>query len=302
MKKGITILVILGLMFFCCKAQYEITYSNNAPELGDELTLNFSTDVIVPSVGESGANVQWDFSQYETASTDELDFVDPDDTPWGDLVSDCNICAYSNDRAQTGEFFNITNNSLVMKYLGTVFNDVSQLTEYSDDYLVMEYPFGFTDDFSDTYAYAMEIDLGGFIALYTSEGTINTTADGWGSIYTPAGYFSDVLRVKSVVVDNYESWYNGELAASGTNIYTHYLWYHASCTYPVMSIDYYEEGSNYANISCWGMSTSIEEYEMQSMNLYPNPVNDLLSVENIPFSIDSYVSIYNSLGKLIKKS
>ena len=301
MKKRITILVVFGLMVLGCNAQYEITYANNAPKLGDKVTINSNVDVLVPSVGGSGANQQWDFSQYETTTSAELDFVDPDDTPWGGQVGDCNIAAYSNMRDQTAEFFKITNSSMVLKYLGTTFNEISQLTEYSDDYLAMEYPFAFNDQLSDTYAYIMEIVLGGMTSVMISEGTINTIADGWGSIITPVGSYSNVLRIKTIVVDNYETWYNGELFASGTDIQTSYSWYHESCVYPVMSIGYYDETSDYALIRHCSMGTHITENEVLPLSIYPNPAINVLSIDNNRGSNDCFISIYDCFGNLMLK-
>lgn len=178
-------------------AQPVIDASTN-PEFGDVFTTmtGLADNNLLP--GESGANASWDFSDVEidmTIGNRDLIFVAAEETDHFSSFPDANFALTDTDPLPDQEFisyYTINNDGIV----GLGFYTSTVTNVYDDTHILMEYPLGFGDSFSDSAS-----------SMYTVSGIENhvkvsdvTEADAYGSITTPSGTTNNVLRIRQETV------------------------------------------------------------------------------------------------------
>lgn len=191
MKKTFTLLLLLfGLGSY---GQPTIT-SSWVPNIGDVIqnAVGANTEAIDP--GDSGANVNWDFSNVlkdETVPTGIFEYADPSESSFADLFPDANFAVIVKDIDPDSfptTFYSVSNDKFEL--LGNAFPLVSYI--YSDPEVFMQFPFSYGDSFEDDYVATSETN--GLMSFV--RGSVVVTADAYGTISTPHATFSDVIRVK----------------------------------------------------------------------------------------------------------
>ncbi len=84
-----------------------------------------------------------------------------------------------------------TEASTVGMYAGPSFGDVT--STYTDPLIDFKFPITYLQQFTDTYQFNT---VSGGIGNSTEAGQVDYTVDGYGTIITPVGTFSNVLRIK----------------------------------------------------------------------------------------------------------
>lgn len=164
---------------------------------------------------------------------------------------------------------------------------------FSDPMKLLEFPLSgstnYVDDFSATFTSS------GFSFL--REGSVDVTADSYGTLITPEGTFTDVLRVKIIQIftDTY---------SMGTIDYevTSFVWYKSGYHAPLANIATMETSvsapssyAEYMEVSSLGM----EENQQNSTLVYPNPVSGELNIRLNDAEIRS-ISILDLNGNSVK--
>jgi hypothetical protein len=69
---------------------------------------------------------------------------------------------------------------------------------YTDNRVIVTYPFTFGSTITDTYSAYVNLNIGGMPVTNYRWGTVTTTGDAWGSLTTPTGSYSNVLRIEQI--------------------------------------------------------------------------------------------------------
>lgn len=292
MNKNLLIIFIAIVSAFInpAQAQPTITSASFTPQPGENFLVHLFP---YQAAGIGGAGLIWDFSSAAATGTANMNHVDPASTPSAASFPDATV-AISQDAAYS--YFEGT--SSAWYYDGVVAS--GNLIPYSDAEKLMEFPFTYNDSYSDNFGATFTAGV-----TITRAGTVNVSADAYGTLMLPYGTINNVIRVK--VIENYTDSYTTPggpvtLTYSATN----YYWYKADTHYPVLSISSLDQdGTLYQGATYLDQAhiSAVEENIANAINLnvFPNPSSsvstisfDLLQHENI------VLSIYNSVGELVE--
>ena len=101
---------------------------------------------------------------------------------------------------------------------------------HTDPRDLMHFPFTYSNSYIDSYS-ANGIVNSGTPFPIDFRGTDTVTADAWGTIRTPAGIYTNTLRVKTSSAQVYTS-----LGVDFSTTITTYQWFHANYRYPVLQL------------------------------------------------------------------
>jgi hypothetical protein len=193
LMKFFTILFLTCLLCFPLKVdgQSIVIDINTVFQLGDETVIAICDNVVEP--GPAGVNQTWDMTHLVESEEQSFEYVDPEDTPWGEDFSDATICGISWDNSFS--YYEITPQGVsVIGYAG-------YLDEEEEDYFKMSFteaehmipfPFEYQDVHTDDFAGSFEVM--GFTGSFT--GDLDFEVDGYGTLILPNGTFHNVVRYR----------------------------------------------------------------------------------------------------------
>jgi hypothetical protein len=292
--KEIFYTIMLASGFLVLRAQPTITYASNGPQVGQSFILyNATTNPSTP--GNNGANQNWDFSSLSVTGTNSVfNRVDPLSTPGGSNFPSANIAVYENGLY---EYYN-SSSSVFLTVGGESSSDT---LIYSADLLQYEFPFTYQNTATNFFT---AIDYNGGKNVFW-KGTENETADAYGSLKTPEGVYSNVLRLKITNVEIDSVPMQGT-PFMDTLFLTRYLFLAPDIAYPVMSIItdslprspsstqttfaiLFPEGVNHVSLF------------QQSLHLFPNPaVGKTMLQLSLKQADKLTLSICNSMSAIVK--
>lgn len=285
MKKSLHNLLFVGLIASVDGiAQPTLTASGINPVIGDAIT-NYTSAFVAP--GSAGANQTWNLSSMTQAGTSATSAVAPSSTPNGSSFPNSNV-AFSG----TGYYAYYNTSSTAWQNYGT---SSSIIMAYSNPEDFLHFPFTYNNTYTDIWAST-------FISTYTyyRTGTTTVTADGYGTLTTPVGTFSNVLRVH--FVQNYQDSTN--IPCFGPYVITYqndqYMWYLNGNHSPIASV-YTLTTATSTNTGGYYMSAVLgineQDNSLISYDVFPNPSTDFLNI-NIDLTEQQSVEIklFNSLG------
>ena len=276
MKKYYLIATIACLLTSTMAAQPVITYSGNAPQIGD---VYYASGVPYGSSfdpGPAGGNQSWDFSDIQPIISVSAAVVDAASTPFADDFPEATIAYVNVPSTNTYSYHQLTTSEMFYVGVGSSPGTSNEdINHFPDAKKEMQYPFSYNDVYTDTYFYIFPSEL----MLIHERGTITATADAWGSVKTPAGTYNSTLRVKEEESYTDSVWnIGGTLMSVTTYSLTNYNWYTATSHYPVLSIEVTEEGAS--SIAYSSQTGGIEDNPLLSqITIYPNPVDDIIHVK-----------------------
>lgn len=300
MKKIYALIPILVLASIFMIGQPTLTFEKNSPEIGDVFYQSYSQDLVNP--GPQGPNKTWNFSELSVFETGELFAVDPAETPFADIFTEANIAFnYSGESSATYNYSNI--NSSEGNNLGTGFDNNPPMIIYYDDYAkLMDYPCSFNDNFTDSYSGGYEME--GMLVKQT--GTIDKTADAWGTITTPSGTFENVLRLKTIRNEIDSIWMEDLFLWRTVTLFKDYEWYADDSRVPVFAITISSSALINDTISYFttGM-TNVNTFNQQpgTFQIFPNPASDFIKLYYSPLNSEQFTfSLIDLTGReLIRK-
>ncbi len=290
MKKTITFFAINLLLVSLLISQPTLTSTGVSPIIGDSYNLS-STNYVSP--GNSGANQTWDLSSLSTTSTATISVVNTSTTPQGNSFPNANLAlSYGNSMFQY-----VKTSPTALQNMGLSNSTITM--PYSNPEDLLRFPFTYNDTYSDTWA--TQFMSGGY--MFYRSGTTTITADGYGTLITPAGTYTNTLRI-SVLQTYQDSAYMGmPYLISYTN--QQYMWYreglrgHIASLYSLTSSSSSNEGGTYVDITVGVDDLSSFNH---SVSLSPNPTSDKIKIDfelNENKLID--IQIFNTSGQLVKK-
>lgn len=286
MRKLYTFIFITSILFcaLSTSSQTVITHASHAPFIGYGSTHMYMEDDMNPidiDPGPAGTNQSWDFSDYIGTEEEQLNFIDPEDTPFADSIagSDINIAISNEFEDEAGyAFMHINSSDFILKAFGIM--DEGEPISYSifePSPTVMTYPFSYGNSF-DTEG-QMEISMEEMTMVQKSWST--SEADAWGNITTPHGSYTNVLRVKTTTIDSTFMYFSGNLVYEDGYMGIDYAWYSGNHRSPVFEIsgDYDGEFIPWYVHYLIGETVGIEEKLQLSLNVYPNPASSHVSID-----------------------
>lgn len=182
MKTALLSAVIAMTTFATANAQSTLTAATNNPVAGD-VFIGHNVDTTGITIGASGASATWNYSTMVANGTDTTTFSTCAATPYCDSFSGSNLASFDgSDHA-----YLVASTAKLTAIGGHSDTDFVHFTDPKD---FMRYPFTYNNTFVDTTTVSM-----GMVDLQMRD---SVTADGWGTLTTPAGTFTNALRIHTV--------------------------------------------------------------------------------------------------------
>jgi PKD repeat protein len=300
---------ILTFAFSCayvmCFSQ-PVYNSSNYASIGDVFNLTTAAPSLA-NFSSTGANHTWNFGNLKGVCQQQLVFKDPQNTgfnllTWPYLFIGNNVnLASTNDQSfsiggltetNNNNYFSKSGSSLSQKAcsFSIAYNNASFdiKNTYSSADVLYQFPLNYEDSYSSNGGYVSQ-----FPGLYYVSKSIqrNNRVDGWGSLVTPKGTFSNCLRIHSDVTEKDSFSIQGTAIPSLTTNYIEFRWLDPSTGYPVLYVQQIKLGNIYV--------TSIVQYIDQKQEFAPTAafsyvpsspnVNDTVTFQNLSVNGANYV-------------
>lgn len=241
-------------------AQPTIISTDLTPNTGESFVKNL-TDYQTPPSG--GSNVTWDLSSMVSNSTQTISYVSPNSNfPLTNRNQSTN--------GTTNQYFEM--NSTGWFIHGVLANGVTITYQDPLQFLKFSMTMGtsYTDDFIASF------NSSGYD--FVRSGTITSEVDGYGTLITPEGTFTNVLRVHYIIDYSDVSDFLGELAYNEDS----YIWYKAGQHIELASLSSITTDFGPTTFGSYAETTGlgISEEENMEITIYPNPANEYFIINN----------------------
>lgn len=193
------LLPIAGLVAgFSFASAQTITSSWSPSPWGAAKTMVVEDNMGLPA-GSAGQSQNWDYSSLSSDTFYVETIVPPAGQIGASDFPDATVARIiTNGNYTAATYFQGT--SAVFSFLGSYAESggIGAGNIYSDPLDLVRYPVGFGQSYTDTY----DTEWTTIGLTYSREGTLQVEVDGTGTLTTPAGTFSNVVRVKSI--DTYQ--------------------------------------------------------------------------------------------------
>ncbi|MFN8395865.1 MAG: T9SS type A sorting domain-containing protein [Bacteroidia bacterium] len=249
-------------------AQPTLTANGCNTQIGDVFT-TYTGSYVNP--GSSGANQTWDFTSLAGSPAVANTCASPSSTSQGSSFPSATVVCQS----AAGDRYLEANSSALINW-GAYVPASGTLIPHTDGEDFIRFPMtmgnNFTDQFSAVYT------NGGY--TYHRRGSVTATADGYGTLITPGGTYSNVLRLH--YVEDYQDSTNFGFPFVTTIHNDEYIWYKdgyhtAIATTFQLSNNGTQIAANatYADFGAVGISAQQAPFEL---SLSPNPASNATSV------------------------
>lgn len=240
-------------------AQPTIQSTDFYPTIGESFTLNYGA-YIAP--GAAGSNVTWDLSGLAASSTVTVSALAANPSfPGTDLT-----LTYS---GQSSIYVDFTPTEYLVNGLFQIPSNTT--ITYSDPMKYYEFPMNMGESYTDNFA--ATFTTSGF--NFTRSGTISCEVDGYGTLITPSGTHTNVLRIHSVQ-DYTDSYAMGSLDVTIDN----YTWVKAGFHQELAMVQTMTSDVSSGSSAYYASNTlSLDNNEFSSLKLYPNPARDIVSLQ-----------------------
>lgn len=278
-------LAFLGLFTINGTSQ-TITATGSTPLAGE--VINFVTTTYF-APGSAGAGQTWNFSSL-TGTPGTGTYSAASSTPYAASFPSANL-AFVN--GTTYAYYNTSASA----YQGYGSYSTSATMPYSNPEDILRFPFALSNTYTDPFVATFV--SGGYTFL--REGSTTVTADGTGTITTPSGTYTNVLRVH--FVQNYT---DSTSIAGNPYVITYnndqYIWYKEgthyaiAATYNLVSSAGTFTGGHYLVSTSLGMEET--EEVMNNVSLFPNPASQTVNLNyTLENSSEVNISVFNIAGQ-----
>jgi hypothetical protein len=254
----------------------------------------------IVSQGEGGENVTWDFSNLVNQGSQNYLIVDTTGLLGISLFEDPNL-AWKRGAQDIFDYYQISNEKL--QAVGSYAFDNSYF-DYTNPLTLVEFPIDILDTYTDEYDF--DYDL--LVVTGNATGNIDFLVDGYGTLIMPWGTVSNAYRVK-FTVDQTEVFDAGQGQQTSNYTSVNYSWYAPGFPGEIMRIT---DGTISVNgqevpnqvtqyLSEFGLSIGeAESLDLKNFKVYPNPSNDIVSVQFDWFGADNLnLKVYDIRGRVM---
>ena len=283
-------LVLLGV---ASVAQPILTATGVSPVVGENFTHFVSASYYSP--GSAGANQTWDLTSISGSSTGVVNVVTPGSTANGASFPNANA-AFS---YPSGSVSYYKTSATALQNYGAFTSGV--VMAYTNPEDILHFPFNYTNTYND--GWSAQFNSGGYD--YYRVGTTSVTADGYGTLTTPIGIYTNVMRVH--INEEYEdsAYIGGPYYIDYSN--DEYIWYKEGTHIQIAWVyTFISSISGTINVGAY-LSANYGMEDManliSSSNLYPNPASDIVNIDfTLTENRKSDIRIFNALGQQVKIS
>ena len=260
-----------GSLILMCSvsfAQPTLTATGTNPVIGNSYT-SASGNYVSP--GGSGASQTWNLSSITSTGSSTANAVTPGSTSYGSSFPNSNL-AWSYSGGTVGYY---KTSSTAFQFYGGASG--TNVLSYSNPEDFLHFPFTYNNTYND--AWAVNYNSGGYTFYRT--GTTTVTADGYGTLTTPNGTYTNVLRVHFVQVYQDSAYIGSPYIVTYNN--DEYIWYKEGVHVQLAAV--YTLTSSIAAPTTSGLySTGNLGVDNPSeiisyTNLYPNPATDIVTID-----------------------
>lgn len=287
MKKSTLLFLLTGGLAGAVIAQPTLTSSGIMPVVGNSYTMVSSSWV---SPGSAGANQTWNLALTNSGSSPST-AVAPSSSPYASSFPAATVAFNSSGNwvFYKGTASAWQNNGLV--------NSSGTVLAYSDLEDMLRFPF----TYNNTYVDPWSVTYIQSTYTYYRTGTTTVTADGYGTLTTPDGTFTNVMRVH--FVQDYQDSTN---ISSTPFVITYqndeYMWYlngNHNAIAAVYTLTSSASSPFTGGFYMTGVVSGIEDASgLTSMSLAPNPANEQA---DFTFTLNQEknvtVKLFNSVGQ-----
>ena len=270
------------------------------PTLGAKAKQTFLYGTAVPEPGSGGADQNWDFSSvdFSGGASTTVTLTNPTATAYSSDYPSATVAEVATDGSISYLLYNSTEKTL----LGTASTGRKEI--YSNTYKYAVAPFAFNTSQNDNFAYSF---LYANTYPVTATGTLTTTYDGYGTLKTPLGTFTNVIRLKTEVSETDVITYSSNTSIETTNVGVVYSWIQADKYFTLFSVSTNVSttfGSSTTSKQAilyepLSLITAIDESLSANITISPNPATDHVYVSLNNMSAASYeVRVYDATGML----
>lgn len=317
MKKTFILFVMLTCAY-CAQAQITIT-QNDFAATGTIITMTDDTLPATLTLGTSGPNQTWDFSALNSHLSYQYHFVNPASAPFAPTFPTANLVI---DVTGSGYFYYLNNTTSALMAVGQsgdfLDNGNPMAIRLNPPDKILEFPATYQSTFSNTMSYDETIYYNMVVSGYQIDSVRmksvqqkNSVIDAWGSLTTPEGSFP-CIRQKTSNATTDTSW--GLVNIGGNTMWVEfdngfkiediYSWYANGVGMPLVEITY-DTTNNTAIEASWVMTNltydendqALLQNKNNTLQIFPNPAGDIISLTGIKDTKNSVVVIYNALGQ-----
>lgn len=319
----------LFLMFCASCAFGQITYeSSDFTDAGTNFDVVNITGMEDPGFTQTGENFSWDFSSLASNSPENYGYIDPSDSPYKNTwclyhfyFTNCDSMFESNFNMgltlsgdmTIGEFVLAdpyqhlfkSGSDLQMKMYGASIDlggsTLPAILEYTDSDILMKFPIQFGDYYSDTNSIDMDFGALGVNLSVVSTGTRTNTVEGWGQLSIPNHTFENVIKVKSVLNQDFSILYEGQQSDIPVSTTTYY-WFDKDYGIPVLMVNGTETDGTFlpaAVTYLYFEEMGTNDLNENEVSVFPNPTNGKLTIKINSGESVKKVRIYDIQGKLV---
>ena len=273
-------------------AQPTLTSANSNPVTG----LTFERKSFTPVTGQEGsggANQTWNWSAVVEDLSATGSYISPIGTDHAAENPTATAClslvgALEYQRGDNAGLYRLA-----------FYNPAQQLEQVFDiPFKIIAYPFTMNSTYSSSYH--ANIVGPGFSG--TQDGTMTVTADGWGTLITPSGTYTNVLRVHTHVNEVYDYGVMGQIPQTADQ----YLFIAPNVHYPIGAITWGDQDGSPFSGGIWSTTAvGINEVNasLYKLSVYPNPANDVTSFSYTLKELSSVaISVMDQTGRIVQKS
>ncbi|HQQ95304.1 MAG TPA: T9SS type A sorting domain-containing protein [Bacteroidia bacterium] len=247
--------------------------TSNSPIFGDVYTFQ---NCPYQTPGSAGLNQYWNFSNLVKSSTSNVTITFNHDTGL-DFCTPGWLVAYGNAPGASGQVYALESVASGL-YIWGLLNQPVPVICFSNDEWLMSYPFSYGNTFTDAWAGNTIPQL---TPVHSLSGTTTATADGTGTLVTPAGVYVNTIRV------HYTKDYEDLATTSSPSLSTYheesYYWFVPGIRGELMRISNLSSSVSTPTQSLWyregtyaGLINPTDSRE--ELRIYPNPANESLLI------------------------
>lgn len=293
MKKTLRNILLLSLFGMGVKATAQPTLT----AAGCNPTLGYTTNAAYNSgfaQGASGANQTWNFATIANTSTANSQYVTVASTPNASQFPNSNLAAFGGGAYS---YYNISNSAYTLN--GVVAPTSGTVISYSNGEDLLRFPFTFGNSYTDNWAATFTSGVN----FYRS-GSTTVTADGYGTLITPNGTYSNVLRVHFV-----QTYHDSTDFGGYDYVNDEYIWYKEgikeslALTYTFSTTFSGQTTTSTSGAYATGTVGMEESSPALAFVLAPNPAQDKINITLNDINLSQIKTrIINQLGQEVSSA
>lgn len=298
MKKTILFAVFI-VIESALNAQPVLTASNSNFVIGD-VSYGFRCDPTSVSITAGGAGITWDYHSLMVTSTDTTDVVTCASTPYCDSFPSSTIAWHYKRASADTNYGYFINTAGRIEAIGSYSSPVGPgyVHHHIPQKMTGPFPLSYGAAWRDTTSYTYYPNPGRYDSIYRID---NCIADGYGTLKTPAGIFTNVLRTSTTYYVTHTS-YNLATGIPSVSFDTlqYVAWRQPGNHFVLLSIGIDHSVPESVVYTIPQASAGVEEINDKKSDfvIYPVPASEFIHVKNLQTDwSNTTVTLINLAGK-----